>query len=117
MEAPDLGSTTADYPEVGYRRQSPRRPTPGNSGLIRFVRNWLSPCYLAIGHNHATAKGSRLMALRAAERSKLPATRDGLAKTPSASRATAVAVRAIPLDLAPLIQPYRKQGRLSLRIE
>ena len=57
------------------------------------------------------------MALRAAERSKLPPTRDGLAKSSSAVRATAVAARAIPLRLAPLLQPYRKQGRLSLRVE
>ncbi len=57
------------------------------------------------------------MALRAAERGKLPATRDGLAKTPSAARATGVAARAIPLRLAALLQPYRKEGRLSLRVE
>ena len=57
------------------------------------------------------------MALRAAERSKLPATRDGLAKSSSAPRAAAVATRAIPLKLAPLLQPYRKEGRLSLRVE
>jgi hypothetical protein len=57
------------------------------------------------------------MALRAAERGKLPATRDGLAKSSSAVRAAAVAARAIPLRLAPLLQPYRKEGRLSLRVE
>ena len=57
------------------------------------------------------------MALRASERGKMPATRDGLAKTPSAARATAVAARAIPLRLASLLQPYRKEGRLSLRVE
>jgi hypothetical protein len=57
------------------------------------------------------------MALRAAERGKLPVTRDGLAKSSSAVRAAAVAARAIPLKLAPLLQPYRKEGRLSLRVE
>jgi Bacterial SH3 domain len=56
------------------------------------------------------------MALRAAERSKLPATRDALAKS-SASRAATVAARAVPLKLASLLQPYRKEGRLSLRVE
>ena len=57
------------------------------------------------------------MSLRAAERGKLPASRDGLAKSSSTGRAAAVAARAIPLTLAPLLQPYRKEGRLSLRIE
>ncbi len=57
------------------------------------------------------------MAICAAERGKLPATRDGLAKNSSAVRAAAVSARAIPLGLAPFLQPYRKEGRLSLRVE
>jgi hypothetical protein len=56
------------------------------------------------------------MALRAAERGKLPATRDGLAKSSSSGRAT-LAARSIPVTLAPLLQPYRKEGRLSIRVE
>ncbi|MGD0143227.1 MAG: SH3 domain-containing protein [Rhizomicrobium sp.] len=55
------------------------------------------------------------MPLRATVRSKLPATRDALSKT--VAREMPLPARAIPLALAPLLQPYRKHGRLSLRVE
>jgi uncharacterized protein YgiM (DUF1202 family)/predicted pyridoxine 5'-phosphate oxidase superfamily flavin-nucleotide-binding protein len=60
-------------------------------------------------------KGSGRMPLRPTVRSKLPATRDALSKT--VAREMPLPARAIPLALAPLLQPYRKHGRLSLRVE
>jgi hypothetical protein len=51
------------------------------------------------------------MALRATERAKKPAAKDVPAKSASGPS------RAIPLALAPLLLPYRKHGKLSLRVE
>ncbi|MGD0867329.1 MAG: hypothetical protein ABSA49_17440, partial [Rhizomicrobium sp.] len=56
------------------------------------------------------------MALRATVRGKMPATRDAMAKSVTGPRA-APSSRTIPLQLAPLLLPHRKQGRLSLRVE
>jgi hypothetical protein len=70
---------------------------------------------LAVHRTSETEIGA--MALRAAERAKKPTAGTGSAKSKSSLQATDGGLCTVPLELAPMLAPHRKRGRLSLRIE
>src|SRR5579863_8067692 len=62
-------------------------------------------------------RGAVALGRRAAERVKNAGGEGRMARPKAVVREIAATTRATPLALAPLIQPYRKLGKVSLRVE